>query len=75
MNCLDFGLILQSFRGAVENGDFWGKVQKPIVSAEKTRHFFFLAFLLFPTRLLWFRAKMAFLIVGEIIDFLPQFTT
>ena len=39
--------------------------KKPIVSAEKTRRLFaFFAFLLFPTRLLRFRAKMAFLIVG-----------
>ena len=76
MNYLGFGLILQSFRGAVENRDFDGNVQKPIVPAEKTRHFFFFSsFLLFPTRLLWFRAKIAFLIVGEIFDFLPQFTT
>ena len=62
MNYLGFGLILQSFRGAVENSDFEGNVQnKPIVSAEKTPLFFVVVeFLLFPTRLLWFRAKMAF---------------
>ena len=72
INYLGFGLILERFRLAVENEGFLGNVQKPIVSARKTRQVF-IAFLPFSTRLLWFRAKSAFFIVGEIIVFFAHF--
>ena len=73
-NLLGFGLIFQCFWGAVENEDLLGNVQKPIVSARKTRGVFFLiAFLPISTRLLWFRAKSALFIVGEIIALFAHF--
>ena len=73
-NYMGFGLILESFWGAVENEDFLGNVQKPIVSTRKKRNFLLNAFLSFSTRLLWFRARSAFLIVREIIAFFADTT-
>ena len=74
INYLGFGLILKCFWVAVEIEDFLDNVQKSIVSARKTRRVVFIAFLPFSIRLLWFRTKSAFFIVGEIIAFFAHFS-
>ena len=73
-NYLGFGLILEFFWVAAENEDLLGNLQKPIVSARITRATFLNANLPFSTRLLWFRAKSASLIVGEFLAFFADFT-
>ena len=52
---------------------FWAMCKKPHGFSAKNVPLFFCAFLLFSTRLLWFRAKSAFLIFGEIIVLFADF--
>ena len=76
-NYLDFALILEPSWGAVENEDFLGNVQKTHSFSAKNASLFNLlkcVFAVFHTRLLWFRAKSAFWIFGEIIAFFADFT-
>ena len=76
INYLGFGLILECFWVAVENEDFLRNVQKPIVSARKTRRVFFIAFCNFPHACYGFVQKGHFSSsenVGEIIAFFAHF--
>ena len=55
---------------------FWAMCKNPKFTAKNEPSFLFfflIAFLPFSTRLLWFRAKSAFFIVGEIIAFFAHF--